>query len=66
MSTEKLFKPFSGYQAVSLAIVLVLMGVISFLNSKVNNYVSPTMIIMGILITLFPYTTLFRSRKSVV
>ncbi len=48
MSTEKLFKPFSGYQAVSLAIVLVLMGVISFLNSKVNNYVSPTMIIMGI------------------
>jgi regulator of protease activity HflC (stomatin/prohibitin superfamily) len=48
MSTEKLFKPFSGYQAVSLAIVLVLMGVISFLNSKVNNYVSPTMIVMGI------------------
>ena len=48
MTTEKLFKPFSGYQAVSLAIVLVLMGVISFLNSKVNNYVSPTMIIMGI------------------
>lgn len=49
MSTEKLFKPFSGYQAVSLAIVLVLMGVISFLNSMVNNYVSPTMIVMGIL-----------------
>ena len=48
MRTEKLFKPFSGYQAVSLAIVLVLMGVISFLNSKVNNYVSPTMIVMGI------------------
>ena len=49
MNTEKLLKPFSGYQAVSLAIVLVLMGVISFLNSKVNNYVSPTMITMGIL-----------------
>jgi regulator of protease activity HflC (stomatin/prohibitin superfamily) len=48
MSTEKLFKPFSGYQTVSLAIALVLMGVISFLNAKVNNYVSPTMIIMGI------------------
>lgn len=48
MSTEKLFKPFSGYQAVSLAIVLVVMGVASLLNSKVNNYVSLTMIIVGI------------------
>lgn len=48
MSTEKLFKPFSGYQAVSLAIALVLMGVISLLNSMINNYVSPTMIVMGI------------------
>jgi regulator of protease activity HflC (stomatin/prohibitin superfamily) len=48
MSTEKLFKPFSGYQAVSLAIVFVVMAAFSFLKAKQGNVVSPTMIIMGI------------------
>ena len=48
MSTEKLFKPFSGYQAVSLAIVFVVMAAFSFLNAKQGNVVSPTIIIMGI------------------
>lgn len=48
MSTEKLFKPFSGYQAVSLAIVLVVLGVTALLNSKVNNLVSFTMIGTGV------------------
>lgn len=48
MSTEKLFKPFSGYKAVSLAIVLLVMGVIALINSKLEANVSFTLIGMGI------------------
>jgi regulator of protease activity HflC (stomatin/prohibitin superfamily) len=48
MSTEKLFKPFSGYKAVSLAIVLLVMGVITLINSKLEANVSFTLIGMGI------------------
>ena len=48
MSTEKLFKPFSGYKAVSLAIVLLVMGVIALINSKLESNVSFTLIGMGI------------------
>jgi hypothetical protein len=48
MNTEKLLKPFSGYQAVSLAIVLAVMAAFSFLNAKQGNDVSPTIIMMGI------------------
>ncbi len=48
MSTEKLFKPFSGYKAVSLAIVLLVMGVIALINSKLEANFSFTLIGMGI------------------
>lgn len=48
MSSEKLFKPFSGYKAVSLAIVLLVMGVIALINSKLDANVSFTIIGMGI------------------
>ena len=48
MTTEKLFKPFSGYQAVSLAFVLFMMGVIALFNSKLESNVSFTLIGMGI------------------
>jgi regulator of protease activity HflC (stomatin/prohibitin superfamily) len=48
MNTEKLLKPFSGYQAVSMAIVLAVMAAFSFLNAKQGNDVSPTIIMMGI------------------
>ena len=48
MTTEKLFKPFSGYQAVSLAILLLVMGVIALFNSKLESNVSFTLIGMGI------------------
>ncbi len=48
MSTEKLFKPFSGYKAVSLSIVLLVMGVIALVNSKLEANVSFTLVGMGI------------------
>ena len=48
MNTEKLFKPFSGYKAVSLTIVLLVMGVIALINSKLESNVSFTLIGMGI------------------
>jgi regulator of protease activity HflC (stomatin/prohibitin superfamily) len=48
MITEKLFKPFSGYQAVSLAFVLLVMGVIALFNSKLESNISFTLIGMGI------------------
>jgi regulator of protease activity HflC (stomatin/prohibitin superfamily) len=48
MITEKLFKPFSGYQAVSLAFVLFMMGVIALFNSKLESNISFTLIGMGI------------------
>ena len=48
MITEKLFKPFSGYQAVSLAFVLLVMGVITLFNSKLESNISFTLIGMGI------------------
>ncbi|MEO0002078.1 MAG: hypothetical protein RL766_2124, partial [Bacteroidota bacterium] len=48
MTTEKLFKPFSGYQAVSLAFVLLVMGVIALFNSKLESNISFTLIGMGI------------------
>jgi regulator of protease activity HflC (stomatin/prohibitin superfamily) len=48
MSTEKLFKPFSGYKSVSLSIVLLVMGVIALVNSKLEANVSFTLVGMGI------------------
>ena len=48
MSTEKLFKPFSGYKAVSLSIVLLVRGVIALVNSKLEANVSFTLVGMGI------------------
>lgn len=48
MNIEKSIKPFSGYKAVSLAIVFLVMGVIALINSKLESNVSFTLIGMGI------------------
>lgn len=48
MNIEKSIKPFSGYKAVSLAIVFSVMGVIALINSKLESNVSFTLIGMGI------------------
>jgi hypothetical protein len=50
MSTEKLFKPLSGYQAVSFALILLVMGIIALVNSSLESSVSYTLVSMGIVL----------------
>ncbi len=48
MSTEKSHKPFSGYQAVSIALILLVMGIVALINSSLESSVSYTLVFMGI------------------
>ena len=48
MCTEKSIKPFSGYQAVSFALILSVLGIVALVNSSLESNVSYTLVTMGI------------------
>jgi regulator of protease activity HflC (stomatin/prohibitin superfamily) len=47
MITEKSVKPFSGFQSITLAIVLLVLGVVALFNSTLGSNVSFTLVSMG-------------------
>ena len=48
MCTEKSIKPFSGYQAVSFALILSVLGIVALVNSSLESNVSYTLVTMEI------------------
>ena len=53
MCTEKSIKPFSGYQAVSFALILSVLGIVALVNSSLESNVSYTLVTMGIGLIVF-------------